>query len=45
VAAIAARVYQPYDAKFAARALTAARKAWAWAEKNPNVAFKQSAGH
>jgi len=44
VAAIAARVYQPYDAKFAAQALTAARKAWAWAEKNPNVAFSNPPG-
>jgi endoglucanase len=44
VAAIAARVYQPYDAEFAARALTAARKAWAWSEKYPNVTFKNPAG-
>jgi endoglucanase len=41
VGAIAARVYQPYDAKFAARALEAARRAWAWTEKNPNVAFSK----
>jgi len=40
VAAIAARVYKPFDAKFAAKNLEAARKAWAWAEKNPNVTFK-----
>src|SRR5208283_5369931 len=32
VAAIAARVYQPFDAKFAARNLAAARKAWLWTE-------------
>jgi len=44
VAAIAARVYPPYDALFAARALTAARKAWAWAEKNPNVPFNNPPG-
>jgi len=44
VAAIAARVYQPYDAKFAARALVAARKAWAWSEKYPNVIFRNPAG-
>jgi endoglucanase len=40
VAAIAARVYKPYDAKFAAQALDAAERAWAWAEKNPDVTFK-----
>jgi endoglucanase len=40
VAAIAARVYTPFDAKFATRNLQAARKAWLWAEKNPNVTFR-----
>jgi endoglucanase len=44
VAAIAARVYLPFDAKFAARNLEAARKAWLWAEKYPNVVFKNPAG-
>jgi endoglucanase len=44
VGAIAARAYQPYDAKFAAQALDAARRAWAWAEKNPNVTFHNPAG-
>jgi len=44
VGAIAARIYKPYDAKFAARALEAARRAWAWTEKNPNVTFKNPAG-
>jgi len=44
VAAIAARVYAPFDAKFAARNLDAARKAWAWAEKFPNVVFKNPPG-
>jgi endoglucanase len=44
VAAIAARVYQPYDAQFAAQALQAARRAWAWTEKNPNVTFKNPSG-
>ncbi len=44
VAAIAARVYQPYDAKFAAQALQAARSAWAWTEKYPNVAFENPPG-
>ena len=44
VGAIAARIYKPYDAKFAARALEAARRAWAWTEKNPNVTFKNPVG-
>lgn len=44
VAAIAARVYQPFDANFAARNLEAARKAWLWAEKFPNVTFKNPPG-
>ncbi|MGA3069884.1 MAG: glycoside hydrolase family 9 protein [Terracidiphilus sp.] len=44
VGAIAARVYQPYDAKFAARALEAARRAWAWTEKYPNVTFRNPPG-
>ncbi len=44
VAAIAARVYAPFDAKFAAQNLEAARKAWAWTEKFPNVTFKNPAG-
>jgi endoglucanase len=44
VAAIAARVYKPYDAAFAARALDAARRAWLWAEKYPNVTFRNPPG-
>ncbi|MGO9865289.1 MAG: glycoside hydrolase family 9 protein [Terriglobales bacterium] len=44
VGAIAARVYQPFDAKFAARTLEAARKAWLWTEQNPNVLFKNPPG-
>jgi endoglucanase len=44
VAAIAARLYKPYDAKFAARALDAAERAWAWTEKYPNVTFRNPAG-
>jgi endoglucanase len=39
VAAIAARCYQPFDPAYAARCLAAARSAWAWAQKNPNVTF------
>lgn len=44
VAAIAARVYKPYDASFADQALQAARNAWTWAEKNPDVTFKNPPG-
>jgi endoglucanase len=44
VAAIAARAYQPFDAKVAARNLEAARKAWLWTEKYPNVVFKNPQG-
>jgi endoglucanase len=44
VGAIAARVYKPYDAKFAAKALEAARQAFAWTEKNPNVIFRNPKG-
>jgi len=44
VAAIAARVYKPFDEKFAAKNLHAARQAWLWAENNPNVIFKNPPG-
>jgi endoglucanase len=44
VGAIAARVYKPFDAKFADRALDAARQAFAWTEKNPNVTFRNPKG-
>jgi endoglucanase len=44
VAAIAARAYQPFDRNFAARNLGAARKAWAWAERYPDVTFKNPPG-
>jgi endoglucanase len=44
VAAIAARVYKPFDAKFAAQTLNAARRAWAWTEKNPNITFRNPPG-
>lgn len=44
VAAIAARVYKPFDAKFAAQNLEAARKAWLWTVKYPNITFKNPPG-
>jgi len=40
VSAMAARIYKPYDAAFAGQNLEAARKAWAWAERNPNATFR-----
>jgi endoglucanase len=44
VAAIAARVYAPFDKAFAERNLKASRQAWQWAEQNPNVTFKNPRG-
>jgi endoglucanase len=44
VAAIAARVYRPYDPAFAGASLAAARKAWAWATANPAVTFRNPPG-
>jgi endoglucanase len=44
VAAIAARVYAPFDANFGKQNLEAARKAWLWTEKFPNVTFKNPQG-
>jgi len=44
VAAIAARVYLPFDPKFAAKNLAAARQAWLWTEKFPNITFKNLPG-
>ena len=44
VAAIASRVYEPFDKKFAATNLRAARQAWAWAERFPNVTFRNPPG-
>ena len=39
VAAIAARVYRPFDAAYAAKNLTAALKAWDWLGKYPAVLY------
>ena len=44
VAAIAGRVYKPFDAAFAAQSLQAARRAFAWTEANPNVTFRNPPG-
>jgi endoglucanase len=43
-AAIAARVYRPFDTKFAARSLEAAKRAWLWTERYPEVIFKNPPG-
>ncbi len=37
VCAVAARVYKPYDADFAARCLKAAEKSWQYLVKNPDI--------
>jgi endoglucanase len=44
VMAIAARVYKPFDAAFAAKSLRAAESAWAWLEKYPNIKFRNPGG-
>jgi endoglucanase len=44
VMAQASRVYKPFDAKFSAKALAAAEKAFEWATKNPTILFKQPEG-
>ena len=41
VMAVAARVYEKFDATFAAKALDAAKKAYAWGSANPNVYYNQ----
>lgn len=44
VMAIAARLFQPFDATFSTTCLTAAESAWTWVSANPNVSFVQPAG-
>ena len=44
VMAIAGRVYKPFDAAFAQQCLAAARKAFAWLDKYPNVRFNNPQG-
>ncbi|MEU8178159.1 glycoside hydrolase family 9 protein [Microbispora hainanensis] len=43
-AAQAARIFAPYDAEFAAKNLTAAKKAWTAAKANPNLLASPSDG-
>jgi endoglucanase len=44
VMAVAGRVYREFDGSFAATALSAARKAFTWAEANPQVYFRNPEG-
>jgi len=44
VFAIAARVYRPYDAAYADRAIAAARKAQTWVTAHPDVLFRNPQG-
>ena len=44
VAAIAARCYGPFDDAYAKNCMDAARRAYAWASKNPDVSFRNPAG-
>jgi endoglucanase len=44
VAAIAARLYKPYDAAYAAKCLRAAESAWQWVEAHPRVTFHNPPG-
>ncbi|MDX2305266.1 MAG: glycoside hydrolase family 9 protein [Microscillaceae bacterium] len=41
VMAVAHRTYKKFDLPFATKCLEAARKAWDWAEKNPEIYYKQ----
>ncbi|MGD0199418.1 MAG: glycoside hydrolase family 9 protein [Bryobacteraceae bacterium] len=43
VMGIAARVYRPFDAAYAERCLRAARQAWNWLGKYPDVVFRNPA--
>ena len=44
VAAIAARCYGPFDDAFAKKCSDAARRAYAWADKHPDVPFRNPVG-
>ena len=44
VMAVAARVYQPFDATYAATCLEAAKKAYAWGAQNPNKKYSNPMG-
>jgi endoglucanase len=44
VMAIAARAYKPFQPEYAAQCLRAARQAWTWLDKYPNVRFNNPPG-
>ena len=44
VTAIAARAYRPFDAAYADKCLRAARQAWQWLQKYPDVLFRNPPG-
>jgi len=44
VMAVAARAYRPFDPAYADKCLRAARLAWAWLEKNPDIRFRNPPG-
>ena len=44
VAAIAARVFKPFDAAYAEKCLRASEKAFHWLEQHPNVTFQNPPG-
>jgi len=44
VMAIAARAYRPFDAAYSRRCLEAAKRAWTWLDKHPNVTFQNPPG-
>lgn len=44
VMAIAARVYRPYDRAFSESAIHAARQAWDWLQRYPDITFHNPAG-
>ena len=44
VMAVASRVYQPFDATYAAKCLEAAKKAYAWGVQNPNKRYSNPSG-
>ncbi len=43
-AAIASRVFKPFDAVYSAATLAGARKAWNWLGEHPNVTFRNPPG-
>jgi endoglucanase len=44
VTAIAARIYRPFDAAYSQQCLKAAKRAWTWLERHPNVTFQNPPG-